>query len=335
MPSPKYTTINQIPVLDQYDDNGLFLRKELGGTQPPTIIKTAANLSDVAVKHDEDYALVASTPYGKEHRYPCTDAGNTITSSMYFSEYGHQLPQDLQVKVASKLNEALINFGFEPTQEITKTASIELGYSDHADNMSLDVLFGVDQDTQYEKLTDAFDGFSPRGKRRLMLQVKEASVSVPDSMSVYGNDHMGSDLQMSIDLRKMVVLDEVESNALDFIMEKAASVDVDTLASAIYEFDIKNGITGLYGRMIPDPYISVLGNSIEKVAMEKVSSVVEIGGREYGSSDISGYLESSGDKISEAFGDEMRDQLSQDPVNVLKSLPTTHQQAIARMIDNG
>lgn len=328
--------INHLTPLDQYDDNGLFLRKELGSKPVPYVIKTAADLSSTVTHNEEDYALVVETPMGREYRYPCVDAGNTLASAMYFSEYGGGLPQEEQVKVAQNLNNALLSFGFTPPEVLTKTASLELGYSDHADNMSLESLFGVGPSDQYEVIEDAFNGCSPRGKRRLLLQVKEASahLELPQHMQDYASESLGSDLKMSLDLRKLVVMDPAASEQLDSLLEKSAGVDVDSLASALYEFDIEQGITHLYNNLIPDPYASVLGTSIEKTAQAGGDEVVEVGGREYSNSDLQAYAESSNNRLGEVFGEDFSQQFSEDPLNVFKSLPVTHRQAIAGMIND-
>jgi len=329
-------SLEQISVLDHYDDNGLFLRKEIGFNTVPAIIKTAADLSSNVSRNDNDYALVVDSSTGKEYKYPCVDAGNTLASAMYFSEYGESLPEGLRVKTAQKLNDALVSFGFAAPDTLTKAASLELGYSTHADNISLEKLFGIENDSTYEVVEDAFDDCSPRGKRRLMLQVKEAGVQedLPARMTDYARSTVGSDLKLSLDLRKLVTFDKEASEELDYLFEKSASVEVDSLATLLYDFDIKQGLTHLYGKLLPDPYSSVLGTSIEKTAESPNNDITEVGGKEYTRDDLQEYMDSSSNKLEETFGEDFNRQFSEDPVNVFRSLPTTHKQVIAGMIDD-
>ena len=321
-------------VLDQYDDGGTLLRKCFSEKGVPAIVKTAVDMSSPSRAHDEDYALVVDTEFGRERKYPCVDAGNTMASALYFGEYGHTLPDHLRKEAAQNISDALTSFGFTPPEEMTKSAAMELGYSGAADDMSLEALFGVTEDDQYRVVRDAFDDCSPRGKRRLMLEVKEAGLMdhAPEEIRDYSNEKIGSDLSVAIDTRKLCLLDPTAAEELDALMEKSASTDPDTLAEELQQFDVRHEITHLYERAIPDPYISVFGNSVK----EKVASVehqVEIGGTEYSPESIVSFSENGSGKIRDAFGEDFANQFSSDPVNVLASLPVTHKQAIARMID--
>lgn len=325
-------------VYDQYDDDGLFLRKELGERGVPAIIKIAANLSGASVKHEDDYAVSFDVDGVTEHRYPIVDAGNTVASAMYFTEYGHGLPEGLQKEAAAKLNQALVSFGFTPPEELTKTAAIEVGYSGEGEDMSLEKLFGFtgSAEDDMELLEGAFDGLTPRGKRRLALQVKEGSANMPESLSDYASNTIGSDFGLGMDTRKLVVglspealmeLGEIEKEA-------AAGTDCEELAEKLASFDERHQITHHYNSVILDPYASVFGSTVKKSA--SVESAIDIDGREYTSDTIASWAQGSGSgKLATAFGDDFRDQFQADPATVLSSLPVTHKQAIARMIDEG
>ena len=165
-------------ILDHYDDGGLLLRRTFSERGMPPVIKTAADLSTPSSRNGEDYAACVSTPSGAQYRYPCADAGNTLMSAVYFAEYGHQLGDELQKEAAQKLNNALVSFGFTPPDELSKTAAMELGYSGEAEDRGLEALFVFSgADDPLEIVEGAFDTCSPRGKRRIMLQVKEAGLA--------------------------------------------------------------------------------------------------------------------------------------------------------------
>lgn len=325
-------------VYDQYDDDGLFLRKELGDRDVPAIIKVAANLSGASIKHAEDYAVTVDVGGQKEHRYPIVDAGNTVASAMYFTEFGHALPDDLRKEAAAKITEALSSFGFSVPETLTKTAAFEVGFSGEGDDMSLEKLFGFtgsDEDDM-ELLEGAFDGLTPRGKRRLALQVKQAGAEMPSKLDDYAAASVGSDFGLGIDTRKMVVglhpealmeLGEIEKEA-------AVGTDGEVIAEKLASFDERHKITHHYNKVILDPYASVFGSSVEKSA--NVARPVDIDGNEYTSDAIASWANGSGsDQLASAFGEDFRDQFQADPSTVLSSLPVTHKQAIARMIDEG
>tara|TARA_Y100000310_G_scaffold334995_1_gene415983 strand:- start:14697 stop:15698 length:1002 start_codon:yes stop_codon:yes gene_type:complete len=324
-------------VLDHYDDGGLLLRKEFAERGIPHIVKVAADLSASINTHADDYALVVDTPQGKAYKLPIIDAGNTIASALYFSEHGGDLPENLQKEAAQKLSAALTSFGFTPPEDITKTAAMELGYSGEAEDRSLESLFGVTKDDdQWEVVSDAFESCSPRGKRRLMLQVKEAGAFnglFTEDMADYARAELGSDFAMGLDTRKLAVLEGDGIAELEALMVKSASADPDQLAEDLADFDIRNNITHLYNKVIPDPYQTVFGTSVEKNASAPQS--LEIGGREYASNDIVSWVENGGsENLTSSFGEDFTSEFTSDPVAVLGSLPSTHKQAIARMIDD-
>jgi len=322
-------------VLDHYDDGGLLLRKLFAERGMPSVIKTAADLSNNTRKNDTDYAVCVGTSSGRQFRYPCTDAGNTLASAVYFGEYGDSLPDDIRKEAATRLNGALASFGFTPPDELTKTAAMELGFSGEGDDMALEKLFGfAGKDDPFEIVEDAFNNCSPRGKRRIMMQVKEAGLAdetFSRELMDYSRDEVGSDFEMALDTRKLCAIDPEATDELSALKEKKASVSPDDLAAELAAFDVRHGITHLYGSVIPDPYASVLGTSIEKSA--SVSRPVEIDGREYDNETISAFAENSADRVTGAFGDDFTEQFLSDPSGVLSSLPITHKQAIARMID--
>lgn len=322
-------------VLDHYDDGGLLLRKEFTERGVPPIIKVAADLSNVHTKQDSDYALVVDTSRGKAHKLPIVDAGNTIASAMYFSEHGHSLPADLQKEAAAKLTDALVSFGFTPPEDLTKTAALDLGYSGEGDTQSLEALFGVENDDQYEVVKDAFDSCSPRGKRRLMLQVKEAGAFnglLTEEMEDYARTELGSDFRVGMDTRKLAVMENSGIEEIEALLVKSASADPEQLAEDLADFDIRHNITHLYNRVILDPYQTVYGTTIEKQASS--TQPLEIGGREYAPDDIISWTNSGGsDRLVDSFGEGFAQEFTTDPVAVLDSLPVTHKQAIARMID--
>lgn len=325
-------------VIDHYDDEGLLLKKAFAEKGVPAVIKTAVDMSEARDTYSEDYALVIKGDRGNEYKYPVVDAGNTLASALYFSEKGSSLPQDLQKTAAANIKKALESFGFSAPEELSKTASMELGYSEAADNNSLEALFGLSGDSSVEIIEDAFSAQTPRGKRRLMFQVKEAGADLfkhlSEDLKDYASDSLGSDFPVSIDLRKTLVTDREGIRQLNDIVELSKTAAVEDLADALEKFDVEHKITHHYNSVIPDAYASVFGDSVEKTA--NVSQTLEVSGKDYTPESINDWFSGGGQqKISDSFGESFADEFKSDPSGVLASLPVTHKEAIARMIDEG
>lgn len=323
-------------VIDHYDDGGLLLKKAFVEKGVPAVIKSAVDLSESDRRFSDDYALVVDTGAGNEYRYPVVDAGNTLASALYFAETGSNLPEGLRKTAAANIKTALEGFGFTAPEELTKTASMELGYSDEADNSSLHKLFGLTDDNSVEMLEETFSGLSPRGKRRMAWQVKEANADffakLSEDTQEYAAETVGSDFAVAVDLRRTLLTDSVSNQELTDITGMAKTASADDVAEALYSFDIKHSLTHHYNRVIPDSYASVFGDSVSKTA--SVSRPVEVSGREYGRDSINDWFSGGGnEKLTEAFGESFSSEFSADPAGVLDSLPITHKQAIVRMID--
>jgi len=323
-------------VLDQYDDGGAYLLQclqEGGSAEPPAVVKTAVDMRKVAHVREDDYAVVMDTQIGRLYKYPIADAGNTAVSALYFGETSSKLPLDVAHAGAIKLAAALEEFGLPGVEAMQKVADIQVPTMDPAaEDAALRSLFGL-HDDEVTVLEDAFKGLSPRGKRRLMFEVKTAGVidleKLPDDLITYTRGDLGDMFPGAVQLRRQLVVGiEDADKELTALLEKRASAD--TLADELSRIDEKYGLTSQYYRMIPDPWQSVFGQTQVKTA----NAVCEIGGREFGAHDIVGWLEAGGRaQLEDAFGGELSTQLSKDPVAVLASLPATHKQAIARMIN--
>ena len=308
-------------ILDHYDDDGRYLRVAFAERGVPALIKTAADVSKAKVKFAEDFALP------EKMKYPISDAGNTVASTVYFSQYGNQLEPEDQVKVASALSNALDSFGFSVPSEITKAASIQLGYSGEGKDIALEKLFGV-PDRDMTVLKDAFDGQTPRGKSRIMFQVKEAGVSMGALADSYASDEFGTDLGMAIKMRELRVSSDEQKERLQDLHKVASSMSPGAAVKWFERFDVDNQLVHLYGKYVPDPYQSVYGRSLEKSAEAKVL----FNGEHITASALKEKLSSKYDKISDSFGKEAADQLMSDPATVFNSLPMPQKMAIQKML---
>jgi len=316
-------------ILDRYDDNDRFLRKIFASRGIPPVVKTAAYADDQITKHAADYAVSVSQDGASQLKYPIFDSGNALASALYFSEYGQQLPQEQQKTAAENIRNALESFGFTVPEELSKTASMELGFSDEAEDMSLEALFGSSDEVTIVK--DAFNDCTPRGKRRLMVQVKEAGITVPEGTDAYLSEGLGSDLEMALDTRKLCIdpdnTDELDK--LDSLLVKASAVDPEKLVKELEEFDVSNQLVHLYSRLIPDPYASVYGRSMEKAAS---AEGVEVNNDMLTEAEFSSLIGNNETSLTESFGETLVKQLQSDPVSVYNSLPTPHKKAIGNLL---
>lgn len=311
-------------ILDHTDDEGRYLRLAFADKGVPAVVKTAADVTKCQVKHAEDYA------FPERMKYPLVDAGNTVASAVYFSHYGGQLPDADQKKVASAIQDALTDYGLAAPPEITKAASIQLGYSGEGEDIALEKLFGV-PDRDLSVMEDAFKGQSPRGKRRIMFQVKEAGVKLASEYDAYTNEEFGTDWPIAMKAREMYVRTDEAREKLATIsgLTDRSQVDPSDLVQVLEEFDTENHLIHLYGKRVPDPYQSVYGRTLEKSAEETAL----INGEPVGANKLKELITSKYDSLSESFGKEAADQLMQDPVTVFNSLPVPERMAIQELFN--
>jgi hypothetical protein len=308
-------------ILDRFDDKGAYLKEiknEVGGD---SAVKLASNESPRS-GYPEDFALRLASRGGTEYRYQTTDEAETVSSVAYFGKYGHQLPKPLQKIAAENLKNSLEAFGLHVPVDVIKTASMELGFTHENPEFTLEALFAGDD---VDVIEDAFNACTPRGKRRLMLQVKEASASF-----FPGDNHsaadVGSDLVLAFDLRKLRVGDDAKES-LDELFAKTASMEPEEVVRRLESFDKQNQLCHLYGRFVPDPVESVFGQAIEKVANDR-DEVIDINGASVVATEFKDFVDSNYDTLETSFGEDFANQLKADPVPVYNSLPVTYKKAI-------
>lgn len=313
------------PVMHQYDDNGDFFKRELGGLPCPDIVKTAADMS-VVPRDAADYAVVANTAKGKAYLYPIVDAGNTLVSAIYFEKTAGTLPPELQQEGARKICQALIEIGMEPTTAlldmlaINKTASLTPEW---------DSLFEK-QKASDQELIDEVMGLAPTGRRSAVQMLKQAGVQVPEQLECYVATSFGSDLEYAVSLRYHL-LDDAHKGDLHDLVKVAHLYPPEEIVETLQEFDLQYHLTRFYDTSLLDPYASVYGTSIQKLASKKLASIV-IDNRAFDAAQITAYAQNHLEELDSVFGEGVALQIAESPVEVLSSLPLPHRQALAHMI---
>ena len=86
-----------------------------------------------------------------------------------------------------------------------------------------------------------------------------------------------------------------------------------------------------YGSRFPDPVATVYGNSLEKIAAQKVRRV-ELDDASYSESDFVVLLEHAKEKIASVYGEEVFDKILESPIERYSALPSHHRNAVKRLL---
>jgi hypothetical protein len=333
--------MNTLGIFDMYTDHGAYLKHALDGRKPPELFKTAMDMSTVQRKDPNDYAVATETSNGSVYMYPIVDPANALISAIYFAECADRMPEGLRKEAAAKLSVALQTFGLSVPAELTKTAAIQLGYSDEAGNntgdMVLERLFGIDKDPTVEVDRSALAELSPRGKLQLSFRLKEAGLlsTAPKALQDYAGNSVGDAFAGAIARRRYATGLNTEAGAeLDTIMEKAASLKYrpDLVLEQVEAFDDKYALSRFYGESgkLPDPVASVYG-MLEKTASEQKEIVAGI---EVTSGKLAALLKEKSAQLRDAYGEDFVAQLSRAPFEVFSSLPNPHKRDIVGLMND-
>lgn len=310
-------------VLDHYDDGGRVFMAALAGREPPECIKVAVDLTEVTAAED-DYALVLQTERGLVGKFPIVDAGNALASAIYYEKVAELLPDDVRADVASRLVAALTEFHLQvpasflqDAQRQTKEASLESVFSKMLGERAPDV-------------EELFASGSPRERREAAIALQQDGVELPVKLAHYTAREMGTDVEFGIDCRiRHLTLEYREP--LEQLKKIARAQPPEELAELLQDLDYETGLALRYDRDVPDAYATVYGRQVKQASAVKRASL-EIGGRAIPADRIEQFLRGKPEQVAQAFGEDVANQLAENPVEVLSSLPEPHRMAIARMI---
>ncbi len=323
----------QLPtVLDQYDDCGDLLAKELEGRAPLELLKEAADVRGADL-HSQDYALFASGPDGLVAKYPLHDAGNTLMSAVYWEKTAHLLPAALQKESADKLVQSLDEYGLpvpdyldvvakqDAAVFMAKTASFEDVYVEALGEPTADV-------------EELFFNSSPSDRREAALALAPSGGLTEKLASMYAGTELGTDFGWAIDCR-IHALPEHFRDGLEDLKKTASVVSPEELVAAVGEIDEMLHITHLYDTEIPDPYRSVFGTTLRDALRHEKVAFFKVAGQEVDAEGLTHFLSANRAQVADTFGDDVAEQLARNPADVLQSLPAPHQAAILRMFHAG
>jgi hypothetical protein len=310
-------------ILDFSDDGGQYLASLNPSGALPSKVKLAAEFTSRAKLYDEDFALVLKTASGVVRRYPICDTNSTILSALYFGKYGSQLEPAVMAETQDKIQTAIRNFGIVGIDlpALDKTAAVNPATA------SLEDLFYSD-DPSLELLQDHCNAASPRGQQRIMMQVKEAGVKAEGLSDAYLASEYGTDLGISIRMRKLALAEDSQKTILDGLLKEASKLPPADMVAALSDFDVENQLVHLYGHRLPDPYESVYGTTYQVK-----TAGVRFKGESLPADRFKQMIADKYTQLSESFGKEAADQLMSNPIPVFNSLPVPQKLAIEAMYE--
>ena len=312
------------PVLDHYDDGGRLFLAELAGNPVPELIKHAADMASVSFR-EIDFALGVKTEMGVVGKFPIADAGNALASAVYYEKTASSLPDEMRVAAATALVGALEEFGIPVPQYLRDDMGLDL-----AKQASLVDVFAGMVGAKQASLEDMFATGSPLERREAALALANEGVALPVKLAHYAGTHLGSDFAYGIDCRLRHLPEEYHAPLRE--LQKVAHLNSTTeLTEMLDDLDHDTGLILRYGIDVPDPFETVYGQRVKQASVTK-RAYIEVAGRTIPSEQIEAFLQSRPESVVEAFGEDVANQLAENPVEVLTSLPEPHRMAIARMI---
>ena len=197
--------------------------------------------------------------------------------------------------------------------------------------------YPLDSYTEVKQASSYFETyrsqFAPAHRREFCEHlVKRAGVlgiTVSDEVQKYGGEGYApyAELEIAFGSRALLV-DDDHRILLSKLAESRPSVDPETFAVALEEFDKLAGLDQLYDSELMDPYLSVFG----KTAGDIDPDGSHIIGNDYVSNqqlkDLTGarHLE----LLTKTFGADFMKEFVKDPVGMFNSLPADQKKVIAR-----
>lgn len=342
--------------LDFYDDHDLEL---LQGEDVPDYVKEA----NIRPRHDHDrFGIELITKEGGRKLFPLSDPATTWLSGRYFESSQNEFSKSAQKKIATRIKQAAERFGvdakdwsfIETADSQSKTASApsmskDVALADKEESGSVKTAseylfperqrYPVDTTEQVKTAESYFQKHAvempPKRRKmfskRLVKRANELGVEIEDpSIQKYASDNKAedADIKLAFEARKEYVDNEKVASKLDELYDAREQLPAPVLSEALTEFDKRAGIDGHWNSKFPDPYKSVQGNidgSLEKSAAETVTyQGIQITPDAIQSIDDS--------TLKQHFDEEQVRELKNNPVTVFESLPSTHKEIVAGLV---
>lgn len=188
--------------------------------------------------------------------------------------------------------------------------------------------------------------FAPEHRREYCSNlVKRASVlkvRVSPEIRKYGSATYAptSELQVALAGRRGVITKEAHVELLNELEEAQPTLDPETFAGTLAEFDKVAGIDHLYDQDILDPYYSTYGvkhaegpAALEQNTYDQDQSFV-MGNEVVTGKQLKAFAASHSKDITDTFGEDFLKEFRKDPVGIFSSLPMDQKKIISRQAND-
>lgn len=180
--------------------------------------------------------------------------------------------------------------------------------------------------------------FQPAERREFAVNfVKQAEAlrhSVPESIRLYAGEEYAprSEIKMALDARVMCIADQTKQASVREDMAELLNhqpvLAAEKFASVLEAADRMHGLSALYDRSIPDPYVSVLAPM--KLAATEMEDWSWIDGPHYVNAErLTAVACEHFATLKKTYGEDFAEEFQKDPVGTFKSLPLPHKRRIA------
>ena len=347
------------------DDHDLLNRVNMGGTPGTNFVKIPAfsakekqqgSLGDLEKQAGIPAGLTTAVRntanQGLAARQTAHQMGRAASKTLAQGKVSPALRQAEAGSVARQLSKTAGAFGDSPGEVRTKTKEWrETPYVDVSswDPQGLELTdrappkqtllgdrYPVDSYAQVKMASTYFfenrSDMHPADRReycvKLAGRMRELSMEVPEDIDRYGSPGYSADADALLEFRRNLVTPEF-TPALDMLIEKRASISPEVFAETLLEFDKMAGLNWIWGERLPDPYYSVFGPSLEKVA-ESDWSYDERGVR-INLLQLEDLARNQKLNLKKQFGEKFMEEFVKNPRVVFDSLPKPNKLILARM----
>lgn len=163
---------------------------------------------------------------------------------------------------------------------------------------------------------------------KLAQKLAAMDMPVSDDVERYGSTTYAADVEELTDQRRSLVPEEFHPT-LDMLLEKRASVQPETFAEALCDFDHVTDLHYHWGSKLMDPWYTTFGPSTEKLASDNWS-YGEMGTR-IREADLKAMAMNGRHLVQQSFGAKFADEFQKAPKAFFESLPKPQKLVMARL----
>lgn len=335
-------------MLDVYDDSELDVIKD---KELPTFVKEST--IDSKVNYDRFAVKVAKQEGEVEHKCPIDDKASTWLSAQYYDNVKDDLTKKARNIIGNNISEACDRFDIDytdegldskPEDDIIKENEIYNNKIDNNEEIEGEYLIpsqerynvktaaDVEDAVEYfEKYSADFDLDEKREYSKNLVKVAEDhEVEIKENNILKfasKTEKISDSFEIGIKARRELMRgDEESQETLDTLMEKKSEIPGDVMVDLVEEFDKQAGLTGEWGRKIPEPDITVKSKGED---LEKIAASMTYKGKSITGDDIRNIEDA---ELEKHFHEDQIEDLKDKPQDVFYALPDPHKQIIVDLI---